>query len=146
MADVRNHHTRAFPYGALLTKIFNHSGVNLRGQQNQGLSKRFSLNTIKKGIDFDSSEEERDVEMDYENMQDFKSVRAMVPYTLNEGVQVNPNVQEHDEGYGTDHVNEDIHEGVNMERGYPPHKAYPTKKGTLHQVVKLQTSLGEIKQ
>ena len=65
MADVKNHNTRAFPFGALLTKVFSHFDVNLRGQRNQGMSKGFSMNTIKKGIDFDSSEEEREVEMDY---------------------------------------------------------------------------------
>ena len=32
------------------------------------------MNTIKKGIDFDSSEEEQDVEMEHENMHDFASV------------------------------------------------------------------------
>ena len=32
----------------------------LRGQRSQGLSKGFSTNTIKKGINFSSSEEERD--------------------------------------------------------------------------------------
>ena len=31
MADVRNHNTIALPYGALLTKVFNHFMVNLRG-------------------------------------------------------------------------------------------------------------------
>ena len=59
MADVRNHSSRAFPFGALLTKVFNHFDVNLRGQRSQGLSKGFSMNTIKKGIYFESSEEER---------------------------------------------------------------------------------------
>ena len=34
MADVRNHNTRAFPYGALLTKFFHHFNVNERGQRN----------------------------------------------------------------------------------------------------------------
>ena len=58
MADVRNHSSRAFPFGALLTKVFNHFDVNLRGQRSQGLSKGFSMNTIKKGINFSSSEGE----------------------------------------------------------------------------------------
>ena len=59
MADVRNHDSRAFRFGAFLTKVFNHFNVNLRGQRSQGLSNGFSMNIIKKGIDFDSSEEER---------------------------------------------------------------------------------------
>ena len=48
MADVRNHVTRAFSYGALLTKVFNHFEVNLVGQRNQGISKGFSMNKIKR--------------------------------------------------------------------------------------------------
>ena len=59
IADVKNHSSQEFPFGALLTKVFNHFNVNLRGQRSQGLSKGFSMNTIKKGIYFESSEEER---------------------------------------------------------------------------------------
>ena len=153
MADVRNHNTWAFPYGALLTKVFNHFGVKLGGQRNQGLSKGFSLNTIKKGIDFDSSEEERDVEMEYENMHDFANIRAMIPYIQNEGVQVDPNAheQEQDEGYETKCVDEDILEGVHMEMEFPMHGVYPTQEGTSRQggtpvwAIKLQASLEKIK-
>ncbi|GFS43266.1 hypothetical protein Acr_00g0084460 [Actinidia rufa] len=117
MADVRNHNTRALYYGALLTKVFNHFTVNLRGQRNQGISKGFSMNTIKKGIDFDSSEEERDVEMEYENMHDFASVRVMIPYTQNEGAPVDPNDQEQgqDEDDEMEHVDDDVLMGVHMD-------------------------------
>ena len=34
MADVRNHSSRALPYGALLTKVFNHFRVKFSGQRN----------------------------------------------------------------------------------------------------------------
>ncbi|GFZ06813.1 hypothetical protein Acr_18g0009830 [Actinidia rufa] len=135
MADVKNHNTRGFPYGALLSKVFNHFVVNLRGQRNQGISKGFSMNTIKKGINFDSSEEEWDGEMKYENTHDFASVRAMIPYTQTEGIQVDPNEQEQeqDEGDEMDHVDEDVHKGVHMEMEFPTHSAYPAQEGTSHQ-------------
>ncbi|GFZ00828.1 hypothetical protein Acr_14g0004630 [Actinidia rufa] len=153
MVDVRNHKTRAFPYCALLTKVFNYFAINLRGQQNQGINKGFSMNTIKKGIDFDFSEEERGVEMEYENIQDFESARAMdVERNLDIiPIQVNLN-QGDDEGYRMERVNEDIHAGVNMEKEYAMHGAYPAQEGTSHQggtpawVVDLQASLGKIKQ
>ena len=35
------------------------------------------MNIIKKGIDFDSSKEEREDEMEYENMHEFESVHDM---------------------------------------------------------------------
>ena len=33
MANVRNHSSRALPYGALLTKVFSHSRVKFSGQR-----------------------------------------------------------------------------------------------------------------
>ncbi|GFS42904.1 hypothetical protein Acr_00g0082430 [Actinidia rufa] len=153
MADIQNHNTRALPYGALLTKVFNHFTVNLRGQRNQGISKGFSMNTIKKAIDFDSSKEEQDVEMEYENMHDFASVRAMVPFTQNEGALVDSNdqAQGQDEGDEMEYVDEDVQKGVHMETEFPMHGAYPAQEGTSHQegtptwVADFQASLGEIK-
>ncbi|GFS40275.1 hypothetical protein Acr_00g0067500 [Actinidia rufa] len=152
IANVRNHSSRAFPYGALLTKVLNHYDVNLRGQRNQGISKGFSMNTIKKGIDFDSSEQEREVEMDYESMHDFERVHAIVPFLQNDGGQVNPNAQEQDVGCETEQVDEEIHKGFNEGEDYPTHRAYSTQQGTSFQgeppawVVELKAFFGEIKQ
>ena len=58
MADVRNHNSQALPFGALLTKVFNHFRVKLSGQRNQYISKGFSITTIKRGISIDSTEDE----------------------------------------------------------------------------------------
>ena len=62
MANVRNHNTQALSFCALLTKIFKHFHVSVRDQRNQGLDKGFSLNTIKKGKKFSSSEEKMEDE------------------------------------------------------------------------------------
>ena len=58
MVDVRNHSSRALPYGALLTKIFSHFRVKFNRQRNQYIGKGFSITTIKRGIIVDSTEGE----------------------------------------------------------------------------------------
>ena len=60
MTDVINHSSRALPFGALLTKVFNHFRGKLSGQQNQYISKGFSITMIKRSISIDSTEEERE--------------------------------------------------------------------------------------
>ncbi|GFS46065.1 hypothetical protein Acr_00g0099940 [Actinidia rufa] len=105
------------------------------GQRNQGLSKGFFMNTIKNGIDFDSSEEEREDKMEYENMHEFESVCAMdverildiVPFQI-EGTQGPPNVQGQ-EGNERVHKEEHVHEGVNEGEEYPTHGACPSQEG-----------------
>ncbi|GFZ21468.1 hypothetical protein Acr_29g0006300 [Actinidia rufa] len=66
MADVKNHSSPALPYGALLTKIFNHFRVKHSGQRNQYISKGFSITMIKRGTSIDSTEEENEEEGDKE--------------------------------------------------------------------------------
>ncbi|PSS08030.1 Acylphosphatase-1 like [Actinidia chinensis var. chinensis] len=65
-----------------------------------------------------------------------------------EEVRVPQNVQgqEGDEGYETEHVDEEIHAGVNVGAKYPSHGAYLTQEGPPAWVVELQSSLREIKQ
>ena len=63
MADVRNHNTRALPFGALLTQIFLHFHINIDSQPSQGLDKGFSMNTIKKGKNLGLDEKDREEEM-----------------------------------------------------------------------------------
>ena len=47
MADVKNH-TRALPFGALLTRIFLHFNVNIDDQLSTKIDKGFSMSTINK--------------------------------------------------------------------------------------------------
>ena len=58
MADVRNHSSRALPYGALLTKVFKHFRVKFRRQLNEYIDEGFSLRMIKRSISIDSIEGE----------------------------------------------------------------------------------------
>ena len=53
MADVRNHKNRSLPYGALLTKIFEHFRVNFREQRDQHIGEGFTTYMISRGITFD---------------------------------------------------------------------------------------------
>ncbi|GFY95346.1 hypothetical protein Acr_10g0007310 [Actinidia rufa] len=50
MAYVRTHKNRSLPYGALLTKIFEHFEVNLRNQSIQTIDEGFSSYMISRGI------------------------------------------------------------------------------------------------
>ncbi|GFZ15756.1 hypothetical protein Acr_25g0001650 [Actinidia rufa] len=63
MAYVRTHKNRSLPYGALLTKIFEHFEVNLRNQSIQTIDEGFSSYMISRGITVDSTDEEDDLEM-----------------------------------------------------------------------------------
>ena len=62
MANVRNHSSWALPFGALLTKVFNHFWVKVSGQRNQYIGKWFSITTIKRGISIDSTKGEEQKE------------------------------------------------------------------------------------
>ncbi|GFY97736.1 hypothetical protein Acr_12g0002770 [Actinidia rufa] len=70
MAYVRTHKNRSLPYGALLTKIFEHFEVNLRNQSIQTIDEGFSSYMISRGITVDSTDEEDDLEMPSQAMGD----------------------------------------------------------------------------
>ncbi|GFZ02654.1 hypothetical protein Acr_15g0012620 [Actinidia rufa] len=63
MAYVRTHKNRSLPYGALLTKIFEHFEVNLRNQSIQTIDEGFSSYMISRGITVDSTDEEDNLEI-----------------------------------------------------------------------------------
>ena len=62
MIDVRNHSSRALPFGALLTKIFKQFRVKFNNQHNQFIDGGFSKQIIKREISVDSSNEEEEEE------------------------------------------------------------------------------------
>ena len=63
MAYVRTHKNRSLPYGAFLTKIFEHFEVNLRNQSIQTIDEGFSSYMISRGITVDSTNEEDGLEI-----------------------------------------------------------------------------------
>ncbi|GFS39385.1 hypothetical protein Acr_00g0062630 [Actinidia rufa] len=63
MAYIRNHKKRSLPYGALITKVFEHFGVSFRNQHDQHIDQGFSNYTISRGISVDSTDKEDDVEI-----------------------------------------------------------------------------------
>ena len=109
------------------------------------------MDTVKKGknlgLSEEKREEKREEEKGDEGTRDMEIDLAIVPF---EEAQGDPNVQEQEQDVGSDE--EHGHEGVNVEREYHTHGAYPTQEGPSFQggspawVVELQASLGEIKQ
>ncbi|GFS44404.1 hypothetical protein Acr_00g0090140 [Actinidia rufa] len=91
---------------------------------------RFSLNMIKKGISFSSSEEETEIEgtnvHDMEVEENFE-----IPPLQIEGAYVDPNAQKQEQDVV--HEEEHVHEGVHVEEEYPTHGAYPSQEGTSSQ-------------
>ena len=80
MVDVKRHKFKALPFGALLTKIFEHFRVSIRNQHDQHIDRNFTEHLISRGISLDtidnkeSEEEEGDeaqsreiAEMDVDN-------------------------------------------------------------------------------
>ena len=60
MADVRNHKSRALPFGTLLTKIFKYFRVKFSRQINQYIDGGLSKQTINRGISVNSTKEEEE--------------------------------------------------------------------------------------
>ena len=58
MADVQNCKNRSLPYGALLTKIFEHVRVTFMDQHDQHIDQRFTTYMISWGITFDLTDNE----------------------------------------------------------------------------------------
>ncbi|GFY97615.1 hypothetical protein Acr_12g0001560 [Actinidia rufa] len=114
MADVRNHNTRALPFGAFRTKIFLHFNISIKNQPSQGLGKGFSMNTIKKGKNLGVSEDEREKER--VNIHDMEVEGNLeIPLQI-EGIYVDPSTQKGEQDVEHDakieNKEEDIHEGV----------------------------------
>ncbi|GFZ15918.1 hypothetical protein Acr_25g0003270 [Actinidia rufa] len=119
------------------------------------LIKGFSNSTVKKGKNLGLIEQEREEER-VDNM-DVKGNLDIIPLQT-ERVQIPPNAQEQEQdvGYDTEHVNEEIHVGVNVETKSPMHRASPIHEGTsykegpptwfLRYFNELKTSLEEVKQ
>ncbi|GFZ09938.1 hypothetical protein Acr_21g0005370 [Actinidia rufa] len=101
MDKVRNHSNRTLLFGALLTTVLNHFKVKLSGQQNQYISKGFSITTIKRGISVDNTEDE-------DEEDEGASRRAM---EVEETIDSPPSIQWRDE--------EIMHEEVPMQREPP---------------------------
>ena len=91
MADVRNHSSQALPFGTHLTKVFNHFRVKVSGQQNQYISKGFSITMIKRGISVSSIEgEDEGVEASsHQRMEVEEDLEVPPP----EEIYVDPKVQ-----------------------------------------------------
>ena len=62
MADVKNHNTKALPFGALLTKIFQHFRVSFRDQHNQFIDGDFTEHLISHGVSVDYTDKEENEE------------------------------------------------------------------------------------
>lgn len=60
MAEVRNHSSQALPYGALLTKVFNHFSVKFSRELNEYIDKGFFMHMIKRSISINSTEGEKE--------------------------------------------------------------------------------------
>ena len=60
MTDVRNHSSQALPYGALLTKVFNHFSVKFSRELNEYIDKGFFMHMIKRSISINSTEGEEE--------------------------------------------------------------------------------------
>ena len=131
MGDVRNHNTRAFPFGALLTKVFNHFDVNVRGQINQGIRKFFSMNTIKKGISFSEEEREENVRDDGISRQCMEEdeILEVLPH-VDPNFEL-PQLQWRDKE--NIYAKEPIHVEIPMEEEHLMHGAYPSQEGTSSQ-------------
>ncbi|GFY80649.1 hypothetical protein Acr_01g0004580 [Actinidia rufa] len=113
MANMRNHNTRSLPFGALLTRNFLHFHITLDDQPSQNLVKGFSMDIVKKGKNLGMSKEERGKNRGNEGTHNMDIDLAIVPF---KEVQGDPNIQEQEQYEASDeeHVDEDIHEGMNL--------------------------------
>ncbi|GFS38866.1 hypothetical protein Acr_00g0059940 [Actinidia rufa] len=139
MANVRNHSSRALPFGALLTKVFNHFRVKLSGQRNQYISKGFSITTIKRGISVDSNEGEDGKEEDAGTSHHAMEIEGNIevpPQT--EETYVDPGaqdlqlqLQEQETKHGKDPIHDEfpIHEESPMHGGHPSHEGTSSQGG-----------------
>ncbi|GFY93171.1 hypothetical protein Acr_08g0015670 [Actinidia rufa] len=100
--------------------------------RNHSLSKGFSMNTIKKGVSFSSSEEERDeVERDEGIGHQHMEVEDLeIPPHVDPNFEI-PQLPWRDDN--TVHEEEPIHEATPMEEEVLMHRAYPTQEGTSSQ-------------
>ena len=62
MIDVKRHKSRALPFGALLTKIFEHFRVSIRYQHDQHINGNFTEHLISHGISLDTTDNEESEE------------------------------------------------------------------------------------
>ena len=72
MSDVRNHKSRALPYGALLTKVFENFQISFRNKHDQHINGGFTENIISRGISIGSTNnegnEEKEMELKVSNL------------------------------------------------------------------------------
>ncbi|GFS42911.1 hypothetical protein Acr_00g0082490 [Actinidia rufa] len=90
MAYIRNHKKRSLPYGALLTKVFEHFGVIFRNQHDQHIDEGFSNYTISQGISVDSTDKEEDIKIPSQILGDIN----MNDVSLDDDIPQSPQPQE----------------------------------------------------
>ncbi|GFZ18474.1 hypothetical protein Acr_27g0002130 [Actinidia rufa] len=90
MAYIRNHKKRSLPYGALLTKVFEHFGVSFRNQHDQHIDEGFSNYTISRGISVDSTDKEDDIDIPPQILGDIN----MDDVSLDDDLPQSPHPQE----------------------------------------------------
>ena len=62
MDDVQNHKHCSLPYDAFLTKMFEHFRVSFRDQHDQHISENISTYMTSRGIEFDLTNSEKNIE------------------------------------------------------------------------------------
>ncbi|GFS29173.1 hypothetical protein Acr_00g0005660 [Actinidia rufa] len=128
MTDVRNHSSRALPYGALLTKVFSRFRVKVNGQRYQYISKGFSITTINRGISVDSTrEEEGDEETSHHSLEVEGNLEVPPPHTEETYEETTQNFQLKWKNEET------MHEGVPMKEKYRIHGGHPLQEETSSQ-------------
>ncbi|GFZ06464.1 hypothetical protein Acr_18g0006340 [Actinidia rufa] len=127
MADVRNHSSRAIPFGALLSKVFSQFRFKITDQRNQYISKGFSITMIKRGIGVNSTkgEDEGEEESSRQHLKVEENLEVPQPHT--EETYEKPNAQYLQLQWKNEKT---MHGEVPMQKEYPMNAGHPSQEGT----------------